>query len=78
MRQKLITLDPTSWDLATKKTNFSEWVRNQLRAERNKEPQHVNMRLQDMSTERIEWELKKRMNDECDVKNKKRWIGEEE
>ena len=36
MRQKLITLDPTSWDLAAKKPNFSEWVRNQLRAERNK------------------------------------------
>jgi len=36
MRQKLITLDPTSWDLAAKKPNFSEWVRNQLRSERNK------------------------------------------
>jgi len=36
MRQKLITLDPTSWDLAAKKTNFSEWVRNQLRSERNR------------------------------------------
>jgi hypothetical protein len=36
MRQKLITLDPTSWDLAAKKTNFSMWVRDQLRSERNK------------------------------------------
>lgn len=36
MRQKLITLDPTSWDLAAKKTNFSQWVRDQLRSERNK------------------------------------------
>lgn len=36
MRQKLITLDPTSWDLAAKKPNFSQWVRNQLRSERNK------------------------------------------
>ena len=36
MRQKLITLDPTSWDLAAKKSNFSQWVRNQLRSERNK------------------------------------------
>ena len=36
MRQKLITLDPTSWDLAAKKPNFSEWVRDQLRSERNK------------------------------------------
>ena len=36
MRQKLITLCPNTWDLAAKKTNFSEWVRNQLRSERNK------------------------------------------
>jgi len=36
MRQKLITLDPTSWDLASKKPNFSQWVRDQLRSERNK------------------------------------------
>jgi AraC-like DNA-binding protein len=36
MRQKLITLDPVTWELASKKTNFSEWVRNQLRSERNK------------------------------------------
>ena len=36
MRQKLITLDPTSWDLAQKKSNFSDWVRNQLRSERNR------------------------------------------
>jgi len=33
MRQKLITLDPTSWELAQKKKNFSEWVRKQLRLE---------------------------------------------
>ena len=37
MRQKLITLDPTSWDLAAKKSNFSQWVRDQLRSERNKQ-----------------------------------------
>ena len=36
MRQKLITLDPTSWDLAAKKTNFSMWVRDKLRSEDNK------------------------------------------
>ena len=36
MRQKLITLCPNSWDKAIKKTNFSEWVRNQLLSERNK------------------------------------------
>jgi len=33
MRQKLITLDPTSWDRAQKKENFSEWVRKQLQLE---------------------------------------------
>jgi len=33
MRQKLITLDPTSMELAKKKHNFSEWVRKQLRLE---------------------------------------------
>ena len=36
MRQKLITLDPTSWELAQKKSNFSQWVRDKLREERNK------------------------------------------
>ena len=35
MRQKLITLDEEAWKEAEKKTNFSEWVRNQLRSERN-------------------------------------------
>ncbi len=36
MRQKLITLDEITWKLAEKKPNFSEWVRNQLRSERNR------------------------------------------
>jgi len=36
MRQKLITLDPTSWDLAAKKSNFSQWVRDKLRSEDNR------------------------------------------
>ena len=36
MRQKLITLDPTSWELGQKKSNFSQWVRDKLREERNK------------------------------------------
>ena len=46
MRQKLITLDPTSWDLAQKKTNFSQWVRDQLRSERNKQVTHVENYVQ--------------------------------
>jgi len=58
MRQKLITLDPTSFELASKKTNFSEWVRNQLRSERNKG--HERPRLSEMSTERIQFELDRR------------------
>tara|TARA_R110000823_G_scaffold310416_1_gene435326 strand:+ start:78 stop:287 length:210 start_codon:yes stop_codon:yes gene_type:complete len=33
MRQKLITLDPTTFELATKKGNFSMWVRQQLNLE---------------------------------------------
>lgn len=36
MRQKLITLCPTTWELASKKPNFSAWIRDQLRSERNK------------------------------------------
>jgi len=36
MRQKLITLDPTSWDLAQKKPNFSAWVRQKLAEEEGK------------------------------------------
>ena len=34
--QKIISLDRETAELAAKKTNFSGWVRNQLRSERNK------------------------------------------
>ena len=37
-RTKLLTLDEETFELAVKKPNFSEWVRNQLRSERNQEP----------------------------------------
>jgi len=37
-RTKLLSLDEDTWELALKKPNFSEWVRNQLRSERNQEP----------------------------------------
>lgn len=40
MRQKLITLDPTSWDLAARKSNFSQWVRDKLRSEDNRRQEH--------------------------------------
>jgi len=33
MRQKLITLCPTSFELALKKDNFSAWVRDRLLGE---------------------------------------------
>ena len=36
MRPINVSLDATTWELAKKKPNFSEWVRNQLRSERNK------------------------------------------
>jgi hypothetical protein len=35
-RTKLITLDETTFELAVQKPNFSAWVRDQLRSERNK------------------------------------------
>jgi len=41
MRPITISLDSTTWELAKKKPNFSAWVRDQLRSERNKKPVHV-------------------------------------
>ena len=35
MRPVTISLDQTTWELAQRKTNFSDWVRNKLRSERN-------------------------------------------
>ena len=35
MRQKLITLDPTSYEIASKMENFSQWVRRKLRQTRD-------------------------------------------
>ena len=49
MRQKMITLDAETWKLAEIKSNFSEWVRNSLRSERNK--QHSD---EDLAQKRIE------------------------
>ena len=36
MRPVNVSLDATTWELAKRKSNFSEWVRNKLREERNK------------------------------------------
>lgn len=41
MRPVTISLDATTWELAKEKPNFSAWVRDQLRSERNKKPIHV-------------------------------------
>lgn len=40
MRQKLITLCPTTWELAQRKPNFSAWIRDKLRSERNRMENH--------------------------------------
>jgi hypothetical protein len=39
MRPINVTLDSQTWELAKEKTNFSEWVRNSLRSERNRSGQ---------------------------------------
>ena len=36
MRPINVTLDSVTWEYAKEKTNFSAWVRDQLRSERNK------------------------------------------
>ena len=36
MRPINVTLDATTWELAKGKPNFSSWVRDKLRSERNK------------------------------------------
>jgi len=57
--QKLISLDQETWEIAIKKSNFSQWVRGQLRSERNKEP-NKRPKLSEMTTERIQFELDRR------------------
>jgi len=63
-RTKLLSLDETTWELALKKTNFSQWVRGQLRSERNKSEQHRHMPLSEINTERLRRELKKRIEEQ--------------
>ena len=57
MRQKLITLDPTSYEIASKMQNFSHWVRTQLRKTRDP----LQMEL-DYAEQTIE-QLQDRLND---------------
>jgi len=55
MRQKLITLCPNTWELAMKKPNFSEWVREQLLKETMK---NKKMWLDEWSRPHKEYEVK--------------------
>jgi len=43
MRQKLITLDPTSFEVASKMSNFSAWVREQLKKYRDKDQSQLDI-----------------------------------
>ena len=63
MRPINVTLDSVTWELAKQKPNFSEWVRNQLRSERNR-TEHRHPPLSQMSTERLQYELKRRGEEE--------------
>jgi hypothetical protein len=45
--QKIISLDKETAELAAKKSNFSGWVRDQLRSERNKKEAYKELDLDD-------------------------------
>lgn len=73
MRQKLITLCPMTWDLAQKKSNFSGWIRNQLRSERNKHENDDSLKantarkleqVANISTAELLFHLEKRSTEE--------------
>lgn len=40
MRPINVSLDSVTWELAKQKSNFSQWVRDQLRSEDNKRKAH--------------------------------------
>jgi hypothetical protein len=44
MRPITISLDSETWELAKEKTNFSSWVRDKLRSQRNQIPIHDEMK----------------------------------
>jgi hypothetical protein len=68
MRQKLITLDPTSFETASRIPNFSEWVRIQLQNYRSPQQTQLDLEyyeaksiqqsklLQDIVSGRVEWD----------------------
>ena len=45
MRPINVSLDSVTWELAKQKTNFSQWVRDQLRSEDNKRKMHQQRAL---------------------------------
>jgi hypothetical protein len=71
--QKIISLDKETAELAAKKSNFSGWVRNQLRSERNKSENDDALKANtarrmeqtiDMSTAELLYHLENRTADE--------------
>lgn len=45
MKQKMITLDEETSKLAAQKINFSQWVRDKLRSERNRSALDSEMKI---------------------------------
>jgi len=69
--QKIISLDKETAELAARKSNFSGWVRNQLRSERNKDEAAIyeqNIRELEghvqMSSRELLWHLEQRTDEE--------------
>lgn len=58
MRQKLITLDPTSFEIASKMPNFSDWVRRELRKFRDEQQRTVNEIYHDSDKFAAEFKLR--------------------
>ena len=63
MRPINVTFDSVTWELAKRKINFSAWVRDQLRSERNR-TEHRHPPLSEISSERLQYELQRRGEEE--------------
>lgn len=64
MRPINVSLDSVTWELAKEKINFSQWVRDKLRSERNKNVLHQHPHISQITTERLLYELKVRGEEE--------------
>tara|TARA_Y100001963_G_C6560114_1_gene343913 strand:+ start:192 stop:449 length:258 start_codon:yes stop_codon:yes gene_type:complete len=71
--QKMISLDRETADIASRISNFSNWVRNQLRSHRNQSENDDSLKantaravedLTDISTARLLWHLERRTDEE--------------